>query len=146
MRVREALVRASHGVRPATLCRAGRLRGREVTFAEFRQAYSTGVGWATKAADESCDVLATALTGVCELARPELVSIGGGFAAALPGLPDEVSARTAALARPGHPPVPVRAALLGAGSSVSGAVLLARNPEWAAGQGTRSSKARAASR
>jgi kanosamine 6-kinase len=131
---------------PATLRRAGRLCGREVTFAEFRQAYAARASWATEAAGESCAALAAALTGVCEFARPELVSIGGGFAAALPGFAAEVAARTAALARPGHPPVPVRAALLDGRSSLLGAVRLARNPEWAAVQATRSSRARAASR
>jgi kanosamine 6-kinase len=131
---------------PATIRRAGGRCGREVTFTEFRQAYRAGTSWAAQAVGESCAALAAAVVGVCELARPELVSIGGGFASALPGFAAEVAARAAGLARPGHAPVPVRAALLNRRSSLAGAVLLARNPDWAAGQGTRSSRARAASR
>ncbi|MER6706669.1 ROK family protein [Streptomyces fumanus] len=112
---------------PATLRRAARRRGTEVPFPAFRRAVSEGEPWAVAALRESCAALAAAVTGISELTRPALVLIGGGFAAAVPELVPMVAERTAALQRPGHPPPPVRPALLGGLSSLHGAVLLARS-------------------
>ncbi|MEV7981254.1 ROK family protein [Streptomyces sp. NPDC086519] len=111
---------------PATLRRAARHQGAEVPFTAFRQAVSDGEPWAVAALRESCAALAAAVAGICELTRPALVLIGGGFAAAVPDLVPMVAERTAVLQRPGHPLPPVRPALLGGLSSLHGAVLLAR--------------------
>ncbi|MBU3870819.1 ROK family protein, partial [Streptomyces sp. 4503] len=109
-----------------TLRRAARRRGEEVTFAALRQGVADGKPWAVASLRESGRALAAAVTGVCELVRPALVLIGGGFAAAMPELVAMVAERTAALGRPGHPLPPVRPARLGGLSSLHGAVLLAR--------------------
>ncbi|MFF7649487.1 ROK family protein [Streptomyces sp. NPDC007983] len=111
---------------PATLRRAGRRRGGEVTFAGLREAVERRERWAVATLGESCAALAAAVTGVSELLQPALVLIGGGFAAAMPDLVTMVAERTAALERPGHPLPPVRPARLGGLSSLHGAVLLAR--------------------
>ncbi|WP_308408532.1 ROK family protein [Streptomyces malaysiensis] len=111
---------------PATLRRAARRRGEEVTFTELRQAVRGGKPWAVASLRESGRALAAAVTGVYELLHPSLVLIGGGFAAAIPELVAMVAERTAELGRPGHPPPPVRPARLGGLSSLHGAVLLAR--------------------
>ncbi|WP_438452794.1 ROK family protein [Streptomyces asiaticus] len=111
---------------PATLRRAARRRGEEVAFTALREAVRDGKQWAVAALRESGRALATAVAGVCELVRPSLVLIGGGFAAAMPELVAIVAERTTALERPGHPLPPVRAATLGGLSSLHGAVLLAR--------------------
>ncbi|MBI0316294.1 ROK family protein [Streptomyces javensis] len=111
---------------PATLRRAARRRGEEVAFTALREAVRDGKQWAVAALRESGRALATAVAGVCELVRPSLVLIGGGFAAAMPELVAMVAERTTALERPGHPLPPVRAATLGGLSSLHGAVLLAR--------------------
>ncbi|WP_208973359.1 ROK family protein [Streptomyces malaysiensis] len=111
---------------PATLRRAARRRGEEVTFTALRQAVRGGKPWAVASLRESGRALAAAVTGVYELLHPSLVLIGGGFAAAMPELVTMVAVRTAELGRPGHPPPPVRPARLGGLSSLHGAVLLAR--------------------
>ncbi|WP_311766753.1 ROK family protein [Streptomyces rhizosphaericus] len=111
---------------PATLRRAARRRGEEVAFTVLREAVRDRKQWAVAALRESGRALATAVAGVCELVRPSLVLIGGGFAAAMPELVAMVAERTTALERPGHPLPPVRAATLGGLSSLHGAVLLAR--------------------
>ncbi|WP_374215561.1 ROK family protein [Streptomyces sp. RKCA744] len=111
---------------PATLRRAARLRGEEVSFTALCGAVRDGEPWAVASLREGCAALAAAVTGVCELLRPSLVLIGGGFAAAMPGLVDTVAELTTALERPGHPLPPVRPAQLGGLSSLHGAVLLAR--------------------
>lgn len=111
---------------PATLRRANRLRGREVTFAELREAWLTERPWAVYAVRESCAALAAAVVGLTELLHPSLVVIGGGFADGLPGFASSVSDHVLDLARPGHPSAPVQEAALGSLSSLYGAVLLAR--------------------
>lgn len=111
---------------PATLRRAARRRGGEVTFTGLRGAVERGERWAMTTLGESGAALAAAVTGVSELLHPSLVLIGGGFAAAMPELVTMVGERTAALERPGHPLPPVRPARLGGLSSLHGAVLLAR--------------------
>lgn len=111
---------------PATLRRAARRRGAEVTFTALRDAALDGQPWAVTSLRESCAALAAAVTGVCELFHPSLVLIGGGFAAAMPDFVATVAERTTALERPGHPLPPVRPARLGGLSSLHGAVLLAK--------------------
>ncbi|MEV5161639.1 ROK family protein [Streptomyces sp. NPDC053728] len=111
---------------PATLRRAGRLRGEPVTFAQLADGLRHERDWAVTAIGESCDALAVAIVNLNELVRPALVLIGGGFADGLPGFVDTVAGRAHALARPGHPVAHVRAASLGGLSSLRGAVLLAR--------------------
>ena len=110
---------------PATLRRAGELRGAPVIFAELCEATRAGAAWAVDAVRESCAALAAAAIGVIELAHPELVVVGGGFGAAVPGYRATLEREIRALGRPGFPPVPVRAAALGGLSSLRGAVLLA---------------------
>lgn len=111
---------------PATLRRATRLRGADVQFAELRDGLAAGEPWAVSAVAASCDALAAAVVGLSELVCPDLVLIGGGFAGGMPGFVDRIAERSAELSRPGRPPVPVRAAVLGGLSSLHGAVLLAR--------------------
>ncbi|MFC9945008.1 ROK family protein [Streptomyces pratensis] len=111
---------------PATLRRAGHLRGRPVAFAELRDGLHDEHDWAVTAIGESCDALAVAIVNLNELVRPALVLIGGGFADGLPGFAGTVAERAHALSRPGHPVAQVRAASLGGLSSLRGAVLLAR--------------------
>ncbi|MGW1816046.1 ROK family protein [Streptomyces sp. NPDC002125] len=112
---------------PATLRRAARIRGGPVDYEALRDGYASGAAWAVAAVAESGAALAAAAVSLCELTRPELVLIGGGFAAGLPQLVPAVAAHTRALARPGSPPVPVRPAALGGLSSLYGAVSLARS-------------------
>ncbi|MFJ5309709.1 ROK family protein [Streptomyces sp. NPDC088350] len=111
---------------PATLRRAARRRGGEVTFGALREGALDGQPWAVTSLRESCAALAAAVAGVCELLHPALVLIGGGFAAAMPDFVETVAERTTALERPGHPLPPVRPARLGGLSSLHGAVLLAK--------------------
>jgi kanosamine 6-kinase len=113
---------------PATLRRAAELAAGEVGFAELRGAYLARLPWAVAAVAESCAGLAALIVSLCELLRPDLVLIGGGFAAGLPGFVARVSGDVQQLARPGHPLPPVREALLGGRSSLHGAVLLAHHP------------------
>ncbi|AOR37347.1 kanamycin kinase [Streptomyces fodineus] len=111
---------------PATLARAARLRGADVAYAELQQGLVADEEWAVQAVDRSCHRLAVAITGVRELLHPDLVVVGGGFAAGLPGFTDTVARHVAALARPGVSPPLVRSSLLGGLSTLHGAVALAR--------------------
>ncbi|MEF9908099.1 ROK family protein [Streptomyces sp. P9-A2] len=111
---------------PALLRAAARARGAEVTYDELVRGFADDAPWATGPVGEGCEALAAAVVGVCELLHPMTVVVGGGFADGLPGLTDALAARTALLARPGHPPPAVRPARLGGLSSLHGAVLLAR--------------------
>ncbi|MEV6668968.1 ROK family protein [Streptomyces sp. NPDC051162] len=111
---------------PATLRRAAELRGRMTGFEELVAGARLHAPWAETAVDESAAAVAAAVTGVCELAHPELVLVGGGFAAGVPGYVASVTAHVERLARPGTDPVRVRPAVLGGRSSLQGAVLLAR--------------------
>jgi kanosamine 6-kinase len=113
---------------PATLRRASALAAREIGFAELRDACQDGLPWAGTAVGESCAALAALVISLGELVRPDVVLIGGGFAAGIPGFAARVAAAARLLARPGHPSPPVRPAVLGARSSLYGAVLLARQP------------------
>ncbi|SDR33591.1 ROK family protein [Thermostaphylospora chromogena] len=112
---------------PAILRRAARFRGTEVSAAEFPTACRTGAVWALAAVESACLALAAAVVGVGEALGVTSAVIGGGFADAVEGFAARVAARVADLARPGHPPPRVRAAALGADSSLTGAVLLARD-------------------
>ncbi|WP_416479196.1 ROK family protein [Streptomyces sp. LKA04] len=111
---------------PATLRRAALLRGGDVGYDVLRQAWHDELPWAVTALRRTCRALAAAAVGVQELVHPRLLLLGGGFASGLPGLPDLLAEQLADLARPGHPPLPVRPAALGALSSLHGAVELAR--------------------
>ncbi|MEU6994429.1 ROK family protein [Streptomyces sp. NPDC046465] len=111
---------------PATLRRAALLRGGPVDFVLLRSAVAEREPWAVAAVEKSCAALAAAAMSLAELARPELVVIGGGFAEGIKGLVSDVAARTTALSRPGHPAPRVAGASLGGLSSLHGAVLLAR--------------------
>ncbi|MFJ4518864.1 ROK family protein [Streptomyces sp. NPDC088816] len=110
---------------PATLRRAAELRGREVTFPDLVEAAGAGAAWAVTALEENAAAVARVVVGVCELAHPDLVLVGGGFAAGAPGLVDAVAAHVKELTRPGVAPPPVRPAVLGGRSSLYGALLLA---------------------
>ncbi|MCZ7462383.1 ROK family protein [Streptomyces sp. WMMC940] len=111
---------------PATLARAGELRGEPVTYEELREALRTGRPWATAAIDGTCRALATAIMGVTELLHPSLAVIGGGFAAGVDDLVDRTATHLTSLSRPGRPAPPLAPARLGGLSSLQGAVLLAR--------------------
>ncbi|MGW2185041.1 ROK family protein [Streptomyces sp. NPDC001719] len=119
---------------PATLRRAAERRGRETGFDELASGARLHAPWAEAAVDESAAALATAVTGICELAHPELVLVGGGFATGVPGYVASVAAHVERLTRPGTDPVRVRPAVLGGRSSLHGALLLARE---AHGRGNR---------
>jgi kanosamine 6-kinase len=111
---------------PATLERAARLRGDAVAYDELCAAVREGESWAVTALSQTCRALATAVVSVQELLHPQLVIVGGGFAAGVPSTADLVQQYVSELARPGQPTVPVRPALLGGLSSLRGAVALAR--------------------
>ncbi|CAM5323409.1 MULTISPECIES: ROK family protein [Streptomyces] len=111
---------------PATLARAGRLHGADVTYRQLREAFAHQEQWAVRAVDRTCHRIALAVTGVRELMHPQLVVVGGGFAAGLPGFVDLVAHHLHALARPGVPAPPVRASCRGGLTSLYGAVALAR--------------------
>lgn len=112
---------------PAILRRAARLRGSEVSAAEFPVACRAGAGWALVAMEDACLALAAAVVGVGEALGVWSAVIGGGFTEAVEGFADRVATCAAGLARPGHSPPRVRAAVLGTASSLAGAVLLARD-------------------
>jgi kanosamine 6-kinase len=111
---------------PATLRRAARLRGHDVTYPDLVDGTRAGEDWALAALKESAEALAAAVVGIGELAHPALAVLGGGFAA---GLSDDlvplVAREVEALTRPGVDPVPVRPAMLGGLSSLRAALLLA---------------------
>ncbi|UGQ13426.1 ROK family protein [Yinghuangia sp. ASG 101] len=111
---------------PATLRRAGELRGSATDFDTLRDALAADVPWAVRAVDETCAALATAVVSLAELARPDVAVLGGGFAAGLGGFTARVDAHARGLARPGSPAPPVVAASLGPLSSLHGALALAR--------------------
>ncbi|MEV5378440.1 ROK family protein [Streptomyces nondiastaticus] len=110
----------------AVLRRAARRLGRDVGFDVLREAWRDGEPWALETVGESAAALAAAVVSLCELVRPRLVTIGGGFASGLPGYVAEVAHRVRQLERPEGPPILLRPAALGALSSLDGAVLLAR--------------------
>lgn len=110
---------------PATLRLAARLAGRDLTFAELAGAVGAGEPWAVTAIGASTAVLASAVVGVCELAQPDAVVIGGGFASGMPGYVTSVQEHVRRMARPGIDLVPVRPAVLGSRSSLQGALELA---------------------
>jgi kanosamine 6-kinase len=111
---------------PATLARAAALRGRPVSFDDLLAGLRNQQDWALTALDDSAAALAAAAVGVCELAHPELVLVGGGFGATMPGYVELVAEHSASLRRPGSEPVPVRPARCAGNSSLRGAMLLAR--------------------
>jgi len=111
---------------PATLRWAARTRGTDVSSDDLREALGMGEQWAVSAIERSCAALAAAIVSAGELYHPSLVLVGGGFATAMPGFVDTVADQVSRLARPGHPPAPVRPAVLGGLSSLYGAVLAAR--------------------
>ncbi|MFX0579446.1 ROK family protein [Nocardia nepalensis] len=112
---------------PATLERAGRLRGAPVTFAELRSGVIGEEQWAVQSVDLTCHRLAVAITGVNELLHPDVVVVGGGFAAGLPHFVARIDAHVRTLARPGVPSTPsIRESRFGGLSTLHGAVALAR--------------------
>jgi kanosamine 6-kinase len=111
---------------PAVLRRAMALRGRPVSFHELAEGVRDRLPWAVGAVDHGCAALAVAVIGVAELVQPELVIIGGGFAAGIPGFVDVLEAHLACLARPGQRLPRLRLAALGGESSLHGALLAAR--------------------
>ncbi|MFF7889737.1 ROK family protein [Streptomyces sp. NPDC020794] len=113
---------------PATLRRAATLRGRDVSFTELRTALAQERSWAVDTLEESCAALAAAATSLAELVHPDRITVGGGFAAGLPGFVERVRRHARRLARPGGAPVVLADAALGGLSSLQGALLLARMP------------------
>lgn len=109
---------------PATLRRAARLSGQDVGPAELADAVRDAKDWALEAIGESADALACAVVGLCEVAHPELVVVGGGFAAGMRDFTAMVGERAARLTRASGNLVPIRSAALGARSSLHGAILL----------------------
>ncbi|MBQ1076521.1 ROK family protein [Micromonospora sp. C31] len=112
---------------PATLRRAGAGAGGEVSFDDLRAGLDERRPWAVAAVDASCRALAAAVVSLGELLDPALAIVGGGFAAGLPGFVPLVAERARSAGRPGRPAPPVRAAALGASSSLHGALELARD-------------------
>jgi len=110
----------------AVLRRASRLRGVQVDFGDLLAAWTTRETWATRVVGEGASALAAAATSLAELTHPDVITIGGGFATALPGYVDEVATHFISLRRPTGPAPRLRPAALGALSSLDGATLLAR--------------------
>ena len=113
---------------PATLRRAAARRGRDVSFTELRDALTEERPWAVDTLEESCAALAAAATSLAELVHPDRITVGGGFAAGVPGFVERVRRHAQRLARPGGAPVRLADAMLGGLSSLEGALLLARGP------------------
>ncbi|MGK5545795.1 ROK family protein [Streptomyces sp. URMC 127] len=112
----------------AVLRRAARRLGRDTGFDALREAWQGAEPWARETVGEGAAALAAAVVSLCELVHPRLVTVGGGFAAGLPGYVDEVARQVRRLERPEGPEILLRPAALGALSSLDGAVLLARGP------------------
>ncbi|MFB7335735.1 ROK family protein [Streptomyces adustus] len=110
---------------PAILRRAAELRDAPVTYAELGQAWQRRLSWAVVAVDEACAVLASAIVSAAELLHPEVVIVGGGFPAGLPGFTSLLARHAMRLSRPGHPAPPHQDARLGPLSSLDGALVLA---------------------
>lgn len=112
---------------PATLRRAGRLRGGEVTFEALRDGLRDGRPWAVEAVHASCTALAATVVSLGELLAFPAAIVGGGFATGLPGFVHLVAHAARLAARPGRPAPVVEAAALGGLSSLHGALCLARD-------------------
>lgn len=98
-----------------------------MSYQEPREGALNRVPRAVGAVEFGCAAPAVAVTGVVEPVQPELVIVGGGFAAGVPGFVDVFEARPVCLARPGRPLPPLRLAALGGESSLHRAVLAARD-------------------
>ncbi|WP_253848798.1 ROK family protein [Actinosynnema pretiosum] len=110
---------------PAILRGAAARGGRVEGLGDVRDGVARGEEWAVAAFEDAASALAALVIGVGELVRPELALIGGGVTTALPGLVPAVAERVAGLGRTGHPVPSVRPAVLGAESSLHGALVLA---------------------
>ncbi len=112
---------------PATLRRAGHYRGGQdaVSAAELSDGFDRRDSWAVSALTESARALAAVVVNLGELLGVERVRIGGGFGASVACLIPAVAGEAARLGRPGHPQPGIEAAVLGADSSLHGALLLA---------------------
>lgn len=111
---------------PATLARATRRAGREVTRCAFIDALASGRRWAWAPLLESVRALALAVCDVAELFAPPAVVIGGGFGDAVPELSRLLAAEIARRTRAGTAVPDVRRAVHGPQSSLVGALLTAR--------------------
>jgi kanosamine 6-kinase len=116
---------------PATLRRAADLKGTPVRFEELRDGFIAAQPWAVSAVEASCVALAAAVVSLGELVHPDLVLIGGGFAAGMPGFVPAVAANARRLTRTGAQTPLIDKAALGGFSSLHGALLLARREESA---------------
>ncbi|WP_091653216.1 ROK family protein [Micromonospora pallida] len=112
---------------PATLRRAARERGGEVTFDQLRDGLRDQRPWAVDAVHASCAALAAAVVSLGELLAVPVAVVGGGFADGLPGFVPLVADLARHAGRPGRPAPTVRAAALGGLSSLHGALWLARH-------------------
>ncbi|MEU6278094.1 ROK family protein [Streptomyces populi] len=110
----------------AVLRRAAGALGERVEFTRLRDAWTAHEDWAVEVITRGASALAAAATSLAELTHPDIITIGGGFAASLPGYVEEVTTHFTSLRRPAGPAPEIRAAALGALSSLDGAVLLAR--------------------
>lgn len=110
----------------STLRRAARVLGRPAGFDELREAWAKREDWAVRTVAPGVAALAAVAVSLSELTHPEVITIGGGFAAALPGYATQVADAADALRRPTGPAPEIRAALLGGLSSLDGALLLSR--------------------
>jgi kanosamine 6-kinase len=112
---------------PATLRRAARERGGEVSFDQLRDGLGDQQPWAVDAVHASCAALAAAVVSLGELLAVPVAVVGGGFADGLPGFVPLVADLARRAGRPGRPAPTVRAAALGGLSSLHGALWLARD-------------------
>ena len=94
--------------------------------AELRAGLLRRDSWAVSAVDDSCAAIAVATVNLMELLHPDVIVIGGGFAAAVDDFTTGVAEHAATLARPGMGEIDIRTAACGGLSSLHGAVLLAR--------------------
>ncbi|WP_416904034.1 ROK family protein [Micromonospora echinospora] len=122
---------------PATLRRAAREHGGEVTFDQLRAGLRDRRPWAVGAVRESCVALAAAVVSLGELLAVPVAVVGGGFADGLPGFVPLVADLSRQAGRPGRPAPTVRAAALGGLSSLHGALWLARDLTTTGGTGSR---------
>jgi len=109
----------------ATHRRARRLRGEDLTEAQFHEAIDRRETWALGVVEETAHALATAAINLGELVHPDVVIVGGGFASAIEGLVPRVAEIAQTMSRTGIRTPPVQAARLGGLSSLQGALMLA---------------------
>lgn len=89
-------------------------------------ALAAGVPWAVRAVEPAVEAVALAVVGLVEVVDPKRVVLGGGVGAGLPRFVERVAERVTRLRRRGQVLPHLSRAAHGTGSSLAGAIHLAR--------------------